>query len=224
MQSMRVQTGATQNAAVTTAGKLFSFAEALELPGFSMRFDRDEEIFGESESADFVYKVVSGAARSFRILSDGRRQITGFHLPGDVFGMETGGEHRSSAEAIVESEVALVRRTAINRLADADVAAARQLWMLTATDLDDLRDHMMLLGRKSAAERVGSFLLQMADRAPAERGTRLPMSRSDIADYLGLTIETVSRTLTQLERDRIISIQSARCIVLNDRAALGLAD
>jgi len=224
MQSMRVQTSVTRTAAVTTAGKMFSFAEALDLPGFSMRFDRDEEIFGESESADFVYKVVSGAARGFRILSDGRRQITGFHLPGDVFGLETGSEHRSSAEAIVESEIVLVRRTAVDRLADASVGAARQLWALTAGDLDRLRDHMMLLGRKSAAERVASFLLEMAVRAPAERGTELPMSRSDIADYLGLTIETVSRTLTQLERDHAISIPSARHIVLNDRAALGLAD
>jgi len=224
MQSMRVQTGATQQAVVTTAGRAFRFAEALELPGFSMRFDRDEEIFGEGESADFVYMVVSGAARGFRILNDGRRQITGFHLPGDVFGMETCGEHRSSAEAIAPSEVALVRRSAIDRAAATDVAAARQLWALTAGDLDRLRDHMMLLGRKCAAERVGSFLLEMARRAPAERGTQLPMSRSDIADYLGLTIETVSRTLTQLERDRTISIPSARCIVLHDRAALGLAD
>jgi CRP/FNR family transcriptional regulator, nitrogen fixation regulation protein len=224
MQSMRVQAGATETALVTAAGKAFRFAEALELPGFSMRFDRDEEIFGEGESADFVYMVVSGGARSFRILSDGRRQITGFHLPGDVFGMETRGEHRSSAEAMVLSEIALVRRSAIDRAADADVAAARQLWALTAGDLDHLRDHMLLLGRKCAAERVGSFLLEMARRAPAERGTQLPMSRSDIADYLGLTIETVSRTLTQLERDRTISIPSSRCIVLHDRAALGLAD
>jgi CRP/FNR family nitrogen fixation transcriptional regulator len=224
MQSMRVQAGATETALVTTAGKAFRFAEALELPGFSMRFDRDEEIFGEGESADFVYMVVSGGARGFRILNDGRRQITGFHLPGDVFGMETRDEHRSSAEAMVDSEIALVRRSAVDRAADADVAAARQLWALTAGDLDRLRDHMLLLGRKCAAERVGSFLLEMARRAPAERGTQLPMSRSDIADYLGLTIETVSRTLTQLERERAISIPSARCIVLHDRAALGLAD
>jgi CRP/FNR family transcriptional regulator, nitrogen fixation regulation protein len=224
MQSMRIQAGATPNAAVSTAGKLFRFAEALELPGFSMRFDRNEEIFGEGESADFVYMVVCGAVRGFRILKDGRRQITGFHLPGDVFGMETHGEHRSSAEAMIDSEIALVRRSAIDRAADADVGAARKLWALTAGDLDRLRDHMLLLGRKCAAERVGTFLLEMARRAPAERGTHLPMSRSDIADYLGLTIETVSRTLTQLARDHAISIPSARCIVLHDRMALGLAD
>jgi CRP/FNR family transcriptional regulator, nitrogen fixation regulation protein len=224
MQSMRIQAGATPNAAVSAAGKLFRFAESMELPGFSMRFDRDEEIFGEGESADFVYMVVSGAVRGFCILNDGRRQITGFHLPGDVFGLETRGEHRSSAEAVVDSEIALVRRSVVDRAADADVAAARQLWALTAGDLDRLRDHMMLLGRKCAAERVGSFLLEMAERSPANGGAQLPMSRSDIADYLGLTIETVSRTLSQLDRDRTISIQSARRIVLHDRAALGLAD
>jgi CRP/FNR family nitrogen fixation transcriptional regulator len=224
MHSMRIQPGATPKALVTAAGKVFSFADALALPGFSMHFDRDEEIFGESETADFVYQVVSGAARSFRILSDGRRQITGFHMPGDIFGFETGDEHRGSAEAIVSAEIALVRRSAVERMADADVGVARQLWALAARDVDGLREHMMLLGRKSAAERVGSFLLDMAVRAPAEGGAQLPMSRSDIADYLGLTIETVSRTLTQLERDRAISIPTARHIVLHNRAALGLAD
>jgi len=224
VQSMRIQVGASSPAVVTTVGKAFHLAEHLELPGFSMRFDRDEEIFGEGESADFVYVVISGAARGFRILSDGRRQITGFHLPGEVFGMETSDEHRNSAEAIVNSTIALVRRTAVDHLAGTSVEAARALWAMAASDLDRLRDHMMLLGRKSAAERVGSFLLEMAVRAPAENGTELPMSRIDIADYLGLTIETVSRTLTQLERDRLISIPSARRIVLNDRMALGFVD
>jgi CRP/FNR family nitrogen fixation transcriptional regulator len=219
MQRIRIELAATRNAVVTTAGRV-RLAEAIELPGFSMRFDRDEEIFGEGESADFVYKVISGAARGFRILSDGRRQITGFHLPGDVFGMETSEEHRSSAEAIADAEIALVRRAALERLVNADILAARQLWALTASDLDSSREHMLLLGRKSAAERVGSFLVDMAVRAPAVHGVELPMSRSDIADYLGLTIETVSRTLTQLERAHAISIPTARCIVLNNRAAL----
>jgi CRP-like cAMP-binding protein len=104
---MRIQVGASPQTVVTTVGKAFHLAEHLELPGFSMRFDRDEEIFGEGESADFVYVVISGAVRGFRILSDGRRQITGFHLPGAVFGMETGDEHRHSAEAIVDSAIAL---------------------------------------------------------------------------------------------------------------------
>jgi CRP/FNR family nitrogen fixation transcriptional regulator len=220
MQSMRIQPDATRNSAVTTAGKMFNLADTLELPGFSMRFYRDEEIFGESEPADFVYKIVSGGARSFRILSDGRRQITGFHLPGEIFGIETGDEHRCSAEAIVDSEIALVRRSAVDRRVDADITAARQLWTLAVSDLDRLRDHMLLLGRKNACERVGSFLLDMAVRAPADHGTELPMSRLDIADYLGLTIETVSRTLTQLERERAISISNARHIVFNNRMAL----
>jgi CRP/FNR family transcriptional regulator, nitrogen fixation regulation protein len=223
MQSMRVQAGATASSHVTAAGKVFCFADGIALPGFSMRFDRDEEIYGEGESADFVYKVIAGGARSFRVLRDGRRQIIGFHLPGEVFGFETGDAHRGSAEAIANSEIALVRRSALERMADGDVRAARELWSLTARDLDRSREHLLLLGRKSAGERVASFLLEMAERAPADGGAQLPMSRADMADYLGLTIETVSRTLTQLERDRAISLPTARRIVLHDRAALGLA-
>ncbi len=223
MQSMRIAPIVSEGSVIRAAGGAVRLAECIELPGFSMRFDRDEEIFGEGESADFVYKVVAGAARSFRILSDGRRQITGFHLPGDVFGLETAAEHRASAEAICDADITLVRRTALERLVGADVGAARQLWALTAADLDRSREHMLLLGRKSAAERVVSFLLDMAARAPAESGVELPMSRLDMADYLGLTIETVSRTMTQLEREHAITIRAARHIVLHRGAALDLA-
>jgi len=223
MQGMRIEPVEARNAVVRPAGGTVRLADSIELPGFSMRFDRDEEIFGESESADFVYKVVSGAVRSFRVLSDGRRQITGFHLPGDVFGLELGADHRCSAEATVSSEIALVRRTALGRLAAADLAAAGQLLAMTGAELNQAREQALLLGRKSAVERVASFLLEMTARAPAERGTELPMSRSDMADYLGLTIETVSRTLTQVEREHAITLQTARRIVLHDRHALDLA-
>ena len=192
----------------------------LNLPGFVMSFSRNEELFGEEEPADFVYRVISGAVRTTRLLSDGRRQVAAFHLPGDVFGLELGEAHRFSAEAVADCEIALIRRSAVERLAEWDGAAARRLWRLTARDLEQLQDHMVLLGRKSAVERVAAFLLEMAERAPAGDGLDLPMSRTDIADYLGLTIETVSRTLTQLERDGMIALPTSRHIVLHDRAGL----
>ncbi|QUD87526.1 helix-turn-helix domain-containing protein [Phenylobacterium montanum] len=194
------------------------------LGGFTMRFERDEEIFGEQEEADFAYKIVSGAARTFRVLSDGRRQVVGFHLPGDVFGLERGETHRFSAEAVSGCVVALVRRTAIERAARADGEAARWLWGLAAGELERLQDHAMLLGRKTATERVASFLLDMAERSPFAGGVQLLMSRADIADYLGLTVETVSRTLTQLERDHMIAIPSSRRIVLSRPEALAGCD
>ena len=220
MQTLQAQVGSAPHALGAHAGKRIELAPGLALPCFTMRFDRNEEIFGEEEEADFVYKVVSGAVRDVCILSDGRRQIGAFHLPGDVFGMECAETHSHSAEAVVDSEIALIRRSTLNKAADEDGGAARKLWSLTARDLQRLQDHMLLLGRKSALERVASFLIKMSARGPAGEAIDLPMSRNDIADYLGLTIETVSRTFTQLERDRAISMPSSRHIVLHGRLAM----
>ncbi|MGH7024126.1 MAG: helix-turn-helix domain-containing protein [Caulobacteraceae bacterium] len=214
--------GSAQVHGQAAPGKLIEIANGLALPGFVMTFDPNEEIFGEEEPADFVYKVVSGAVRTTRLLSDGRRQIGAFHMAGDVFGLEAGETHRFSAEAIAPSEIALVRRVALDRAADRDTAAARELWALTSRELEDLQDHMLLLGRKNAAERVGSFLLKLARRG-ASAIIELPMSRGDIADHLGLTLETVSRTLSQFARQQTISLPSARQVVVRNPAALGYA-
>jgi CRP/FNR family nitrogen fixation transcriptional regulator len=201
-------------------GKLFDIAPGVTAPGFTMTFSRSEEIYGEAEPADFVSKVLSGAARTTRMLSDGRRQIAGFHFAGDVFGLEAGEAHSLSAEAITDCGVVLVRRAALDRAADRDCAAARALWAVTARDLRRLQDHMLLLGRKGAMERIAAFLLEMSERTGDGPGLDLPMSRTDIADYLGLTIETVSRSLTQLEREGVVALPSARRVVLRDRAAV----
>jgi CRP/FNR family transcriptional regulator, nitrogen fixation regulation protein len=192
----------------------------LELPGFVTSFERDEEIYGEREPADFVYKVVAGAVRTFRLLDDGRRQISAFYFPGDIFGLELGDEHAGSAEAVTECELALVRRSAVASRIEEDCAAARELWTVTSSELERARSHLLLLGRKTAAERVASFLLDMAGRQPDSNEVRIPMSRTDIADYLGLTIETVSRTLSHLERAGTIALPSVRQIILRRRAAL----
>lgn len=220
MQTLQAQIGSAPGAVGDQIGKLVQLAPGVALAGFTMTFDRNEEIFAEEEEADFVYKVISGAVRDVRILSDGRRQIGAFHLPGDVFGLECGETHLYSAEAVVESEIALVRRAALDKAADQDGATARKLWGLTSLDLVRLQDHMLLLARKTALERVAAFLIRLSSRRPAGAPLELPMSRSDIADHLGLTIETVSRTFTQLERDRAISMPSSRHIVLHDRLAL----
>jgi CRP/FNR family nitrogen fixation transcriptional regulator len=199
--------------------RIIVLAPGLALPGFTITVDPNQEIFGEEEPAASVYKVVSGAVRTTRLLSDGRRQIGAFHLAGDVFGLESGPLHRFSAEAIAPCEIAVVRRSALERAAERDSGAARQLWALTSHELEDLQDHMLLLGRKNAAERVGSFLLKLARRA-SSAVVDLPMSRGDIADHLGLTLETVSRTISQLVRERAISLQGARRVIVNDPGAL----
>jgi CRP/FNR family transcriptional regulator, nitrogen fixation regulation protein len=197
-----------------------SLNEAFMMIGAAVRFERNTEVYSEEEPAEYFYLVVSGAARTYKLLSDGRRQIGAFHLPGDVFGLEAGQNHRFSAEAIATSVIRIVKRSAIIALAARDHELATELWARTANDLQLAQDHMLLLGRKNAEERVASFLLQMADRASAERTVDLPMSRQDIADYLGLTIETVSRTFTQLEGKAAIELPSSRRVCLCNRAAL----
>lgn len=191
----------------------------IELLGAPMSFGRNAEIYGENEPADYLYKVVSGTVRTYKILSDGRRQIGAFYLPGDIFGLEVEDEHAFSAEAITDVRVLVIKRSAVMALAARDHDIARQLWTLTGRELHRVQDHILLL-IKTAQERVAGFLLEMADRVSGGNAVELPMSRQDIADYLGLTIETVSRTLTQLENAAAISVPSSRHIVLRNRAAL----
>jgi CRP/FNR family transcriptional regulator, nitrogen fixation regulation protein len=191
----------------------------IELMGAPMSFPRNAEIYGEGEPADYLYKVISGTVRTYKVLADGRRQIGAFYMTGDVFGLETGDEHTFSAEAISDAKVLVVKRSALVALAERDSDVARQLWALTGRELSRVQDHIMLL-IKTAQERVAGFLLEMADRASSGNALELPMSRQDIADYLGLTIETVSRTLTILENAAAIELPSSRRIVLRNRSAL----
>jgi CRP/FNR family transcriptional regulator, nitrogen fixation regulation protein len=198
-----------------------SLFDSISLMGAIMPYARDAEIFGENEPAVYVYKVISGAVRTYKVLGDGRRQIGAFYLPGDVFGLEANDEHSLSAEAISNSKILVVKRSALMALAERESEVAHQLWSVTGQELGRVQGHILLL-IKTAKERVGSFLLEMAKRLPSGNDVELPMSRQDIADYLGLTIETVSRTLTELENSASIKLASARHIVLRDRRALGL--
>jgi CRP-like cAMP-binding protein len=187
--------------------------------GALMPFARNSEIYGENEPADYLYKVVSGTVRTYKVLIDGRRQIGGFYLPSDMFGLEIGDEHTFSAEAITDCKIIVIKRSTVVALAARDNEVARQMWQLTARELQRAQDHVLVL-IKSAQERVAGFLLEMSDRASDGGAVELPMSRQDIADYLGLTIETVSRTLTQLEKAATIELPTSRRIVLRNRSAL----
>ncbi len=188
--------------------------------GTPVSYRRNAEIFGEKEPADYAYRVVNGSVRTYKILDDGRRQIGGFHLPGDIFGLlEFGDEHAFSADAITDTTVLVVKRKMLAMLAGRHPAIARELFTFTGRELRRVQDHVLLLV-KTAQERVASFLLEMADRACSGNVVQLPMSRQDIADYLGLTIETVARTLTVLEGAAVIELSTSRRIVLRNRSAL----
>ena len=194
-------------------------ADSLEMMGAPMSYPRNGEIYGENEPTDYLYKLVSGTVRTSKILNDGRRQISEFYLPGDLFGHEVGSEHSFSAEAITDVKVIVIKRSAVEALAARDNDVARQLWAMTGRELQRVQEHILLL-IKTAQERVAGFLLEIAERIKSTNEVELPMSRQDIADYLGLTIETVSRTLTVLENSEAIALPSSRRIVLRNRAAL----
>jgi CRP/FNR family nitrogen fixation transcriptional regulator len=178
----------------------------------------DAEIFGQQEPADCLYKVVSGAVRTFSVLRDGRRHIAEFYLAGDFFGLETNSTHALSAETICNSEILVIKRNVLTALAEHDKEIARCLSDMMNGELGRTQAHVTLL-IKTSCERVASFLLEMAERSPTANEIELPMSRQEIGDHLGLTVETVSRTFAKFEAVNAISRLDARHLKLR-RAAL----
>ena len=193
-------------------------ADIMMSMGVRMAFAKDEEIYGQDEDADLIYRVISGAVRTTRVMSDGRRQIGGFYYSDDMFGVEANGHHRFSAEALSDC-IVLVAKASTLRAVAGDEAFGRMTWAATNRELDRTQDHLLLLGRKTAAERVASFLMDLANRRATESVT-LPMGRQDMADYLGLTIETVSRMLTQLQSALVVEFAGARSFKISNRCAL----
>jgi len=188
--------------------------------GVTRSFAKGDRVYSDGDRITHCYKVTSGAVRVCKLLSDGRRQIIGFYLPGEFFGIEMGSEHGFDAEAVTNTSVVVYKRRASDVLAAGGELADQIMGAMMAT-LERAQSHMLLLGRKSALGKIAEFLLDMADRTGDREPIELPMCRTDIADYLGLTIETVSRSLTQLERMGVISVpKGRRNITLLDRAAL----
>lgn len=205
----------------TTTYPVKSHTEAADLMaqmGVRMTFAKDEEIYGQDEDADLIYRVISGAVRTSRVLSDGRRQIGDFYDADEMFGIEAGATHRYSAEAISDCVILVTKASAL-RAAAGDEAYQRLVWAAANHELDRTQEHLLLLGRKTACERVASFLMGLADRRRTE-AVNLPMGRQDMADYLGLTIETVSRMLTQLQGALVVEFASTRQFRIANRVAL----
>jgi len=185
-----------------------AIAELMERLGVKMTYAKDEEIFAQDDDADLVHMVVSGAVRTTRLLSDGRRQVGAFYYPGELIGLETHAAHRFSAEAICPSSVLVVRRSALRAFAG-EGQLDRAIWEAARRELERTQDHLLVLGRRTACEKVASFLMSLAQREGAER-VQMPMSRQDMADYLGLTIETVSRMLTHLQGACVVEFEGSR--------------
>jgi len=205
--------------AIARSGQLDPLV-ALEGTGTRQSLTRDQQIYAEGDASDAWYRVVLGAVRISKLLADGRRYIAEFCFSGDCFGLDTASERGFSAEAVGDVVVMRYSRRATDRLISENAQLARCLCDMTLRDLAHAQTHMMLLGRMTASERVASFLLDMFDRRDATHALDLPMSRNDIADYLGLTIETVCRVMSAFKRDGTIGIPTPQHIELRDRAAL----
>lgn len=179
----------------------------------------------ESDPADSFFNITEGVVKVYKLLADGRQQITGFLFAGDFIGLSSNERYAYSAEAITEVRYCRFPRKPLEKLLADFPKMETRLRDIASNELAAAQDQMLLLGRKTARERVGSLLLLLSRRAAKvgipDNPVMLPMTRTDIADYLGLTIETVSRTFTQLRKEGLIELRSIGEVRLRDRAALG---
>lgn len=184
-----------------------------------------QPLFHEGDEATRVFTLTRGSLKLYKLLADGRRQVTGFMFPGDFLGISIDDEHAFTAESLDESQLCWFPRTRFDGFVDDHGAMERELYRLAAHELAAAQQQMVLLGRKTAAERLASFFLMLAEKlgksTPAPvRFVDLSMSRSDIADYLGLTKETVSRVLSMLKRGRLIRLEALDRVEILDREGL----
>ncbi|UUX51996.1 helix-turn-helix domain-containing protein [Nisaea acidiphila] len=190
----------------------------------SVELAAGDTIVDEGEPSDFVYTLTSGAVRLYKLLADGRRSVTGFLFPGDFLGVSMQDIYGSSAEAITPVTLCRFQRTELEALMMDIPTLERRLFARATEEIQLMQEQIVLLGRKTAAERVASFLRSLAQRQekrhlPANPVT-VPMTRTDIADYLGLTTETVSRTITQFKTKELISIENGSRIRILDEDQL----
>jgi len=196
--------------------------DAMKAIGTVAHFARNKTIFNEGDDAQFSYKVVSGAVRLSKVMIDGRRQIADFALAGDIFGLDWSDDYAVTAEALTEVTLVRYSRNNLARLGEEQVSVRSKLTDVLRRDLWAAQNHLVMLGCQTARERVASFLMLFVKRSHAKNGEifELPMGRQDIADYLGLTIETVCRTLSDLKQEGLVATPKRHEIVVNNIAAL----
>ncbi|KIN62679.1 FixK1 Transcriptional activator [Sulfitobacter noctilucicola] len=180
-------------------------------------------LYFEGDDVEWLYQVTSGAMRLTRLLPDGRRQVIAFGYPGDIIGFPANGLHHTDCEALTDVRLQPFRRSVLET-GEGDPALHSALLQAALREISAMQDHFMMLGRKSATEKLASFLCVLSERVGEDLGAyrqiHLPMSRSDIADFLGLTTETVSRTFTLLRKSKIIAIENIHTIIIQRPTAL----
>ncbi len=187
------------------------------------RHKAGDYLFFEGDTVEHLYEVNSGVLRLTRLLEDGRRQVIAFGYPGDIVGFPSNGKHHTDCDVLVDARLRPYRRSALEK-GDGDPALHKALLQAALREISAMQDHFMMLGRKSAPEKVASFLVVLANRVGETTdgitSVNLPMSRADIADFLGLTTETVSRTFTHLRKTDVIEIKNIHSVVILDPQAL----
>lgn len=193
--------------------------------GSKLRLDAGQSLFREGDPATRVFTLTRGSLKLYKLLPDGRRQVVGFSVSGDFLGISIDDEHAFSAEALEDSELCSFPRRRFDSFIDEHRVMERALYRMAAHELAMAQLQLVLVGRKTAAERMASFLLHLVERAEWVSGKKidvvdLPMSRGDIADYLGLTKETVSRILSTFRAARLIRLQEMHRVEILDRSVL----
>jgi CRP/FNR family transcriptional regulator len=198
--------------------------DPLDRVGFGVEFGKGRTIYYESDEARHYFEIVSGVVRLCKVTEDGRRQIMAFLTAGDLFGWATQDHYSYSAEAVTPVSAVKYSRRRVEALVRTDPTVGRRVLVLLSNQLALAHDHLLLLGRMTASERISVFLLTLtrrrANHLPDARIVELPMNRRDIADYLGLTIETVSRTMSAMKRKGVLSYTYADSVHLNGRDTL----
>lgn len=186
----------------------------------NIKMDAGDTLINEGDPERYVFSVLSGCLKCYKLMADGRRQITGFLFPGDFLGLAKSDEYAYSVEAIGGAGLCRMERNRLTALSADIPNLEHRLHDLASEALTDLQDHILLLGRKTAQERVASFLLGLAKRArlrgEAGNPVEVPMGRDDIGDFLGLTTETVSRTFSRLRKAGLIGSDRDRRITILD--------
>ncbi|PCI34059.1 MAG: Crp/Fnr family transcriptional regulator [Alphaproteobacteria bacterium] len=182
-------------------------------------------ICSEDEAADYIYNIRNGTVRLSKMLADGRRQITGFLFAGDFFGLSCKDKYSYTAEAITDVDICRFPRAKIIGSFKEFPALGERVFEMTRTELEATHDQMLLLGRKTAKEKLCSFLLTLQEKSRCLEGQdkneiKIPMNRSDIADFLGLTVETISRQFTNLHKMNLIELDDAHKVVLTNPEAI----
>jgi CRP/FNR family transcriptional regulator len=195
--------------------------------GGSISLEAGQPLFHEGDPATRVFTLTKGALKLYKLLPDGRRQVTGFLFPGDFLGISDDEEHVFSAEALGATQLCWSPRNRFIEFAEGHPEMERELYHLAAQELSAAQQQLVSLGRKTAEEKLATFFVNLLARAEklsghAERMIDLPMDRSDIADYLGLTKETISRILALLKRKRLVRLETLNRIEILDREGLTL--